>query len=242
MNRFKELLKYHFMVYMKSNKIIMPFLVWMICMYTVYSTSPISIVSDFIISMICLFYIMVWIGLAYIEIEDPVLEQLLILKVENENIYNISKTLFLAFIGIVMSLIGVVIPIIINIITGFQLFTRELTIIDISSAFILYSFIGLLGTVTGTLLHPRIMKNRKMAVIMTFTIALMSMIKGPMNTEIPSTCFITWIFPPLFNITQRFTGKEYFIMQDVVSVLLYISVYSSIIIFLQLYFLKRNKF
>lgn len=242
MNKLKELLKYHFMIYKKSNKFIMPLLAWMICMYTFYSTKPISVVSSFGVSMGALFYIMVWIGLSYTEIDDPVSEQLLIFKVGSENIYNISKIMVVVFIGIVMSLIGVIIPVIINTINNFQLYTRGLTIADVGVAFLLHSFVGLLGAATGNLLHPRIMKDRKMAVILTFTIALMSMVKGPMNIKIPSTRFITWVFPPLYDITEYFNGDEYFLMYDVGSAILSISVYSIILIFVQLYFLKRNKF
>lgn len=242
MSRLKELLKYHFMIYKKSNKFIMPLLVWMICMYTFYSTKPISVVSSFGVSMGALFYIMVWIGLSYTEIDDPISEQLLILKVESENIYNVSKILFLVLIGIVMSFIGIMIPVIINTIDNFQLYTRALTLGDIGSGFLLHSFVGLLGAVTGILFHPRTMKDRKMAVILTFSIALMSMVKGPMKLKIPMTRFITWVFPPLYNITEYFNGDEYFLMHDIGSAILHISVYSIILIFLQLYFLKKNKF
>ncbi|GAA0178442.1 hypothetical protein SH2C18_14990 [Clostridium sediminicola] len=242
MNMLKNLLIYHYKIYIKSNKFIIPFLVWLIWIYSIYSTTHVSVVSNFLLSMGCLFYLMVWIGLTYMEIEDSISEQLLILKARSENIYYVSKILFLVFIGMTMSLIGVIFPIIKNIIGKSQLYSTDITISDLGIALIFHSFVSILGVTTGTLLHPRIMKERKMAIMLTVAIALMSIIKIPMNIEIPFTRFLTWIFPPLFNTFEWFTGKEHFIIKDVGVAILYISVYSGIFIFFQLNFLKRNKF
>ncbi|WP_251861418.1 hypothetical protein [Clostridium sp. Marseille-Q2269] len=109
-------------------------------------------------------------------------------------------------------------------------------------AFILHSFIALLGGTVGTILHPRIMKDRKVAVVLNFIISLMAMIKGAINIKLPITSFITWVFPPLYNIIQIYKEGEYFTTSTVAQGIGYVSIYCIVFICIQLYLLKKNKF
>lgn len=242
MSKFSNLLKYHFNVYIKSNKYIMPLAAWLAFMLVAYSIIPVGVVPSCLVSMVCLFFIMVWMSISYTEIVEPVSEQILLLKVRNDNIYYLSKLAFLIIIGLIMSLIGILLPTIQNAVNGFKLYMRAITVYDIIAAFLLYLFISTLGAVTGILLQPRIMKDRKIAVVSTLTIALMGLAKGMLNSNIPFTRFITWIFPPLSNMIECFSGKDYFYINNIITAIFYALTYSLIAYFADLYFLKKKKF
>lgn len=242
MNKLKVLLKYHADVYLGSSKFVMPIVLWIICMLVFYTILPVFVVSGFVVSMGFLFFIMVWVGRTYTELEDPVSEQLLILKVRSVHLYNTSKIIFLGLVGIVFSFIGVGFPLIQNVMTKYQLFTRPITTEDVLSALILHILVALLGALVGIILHPRIMKERRMAVILTFALALMGIVKGSFIQDMPVTRLVMWVFPPLYDAMVCFRDQDYFELSNMSRAIVHVSAYSTGLIALQLYLLKRNKF
>lgn len=242
MNKLIELLKYHFDIYTKSNKFIMPLVAWLAFMFVSYSIIPVGVVPSCLVSMVCLFFIMVWVSISYTELVEPVSEQIVLLKVRNDNLYYFSKLLFLIILGLIFSILGILFPSVQNVINGFKLYIRPITFYDIIAAFILYFVTSSLGAVTGMLLQPRIIKDRKIAVVSTFMIALMGLANGFLNSNVPFTRYITWVFPPLSNMIACFSGKKYFYLNDIITAVFYACMYSTIVYFINVYFLKKNKF
>jgi hypothetical protein len=140
----KEIVRYHTNVYFKSNKIIMPLLLWIAFLKISYSQTGLSYVPDIVMSSGCLFFIMIWIGFGCMDIENPISEQILIIKVKNADRYYISKIVFLLLIGLGMSAIGVVIPLLINIMNGYRLFNRTITLEDILCGLLLLFILAFL--------------------------------------------------------------------------------------------------
>ena len=241
MNTTKELIKYHFRSYLKSNKLVMPISALMIFLFFLYkqiSAEPVDVIGSFTLSMVCLFFLMTWIGLTYNDIENPVSEQLLILKVRSEKRYYLSRNLFLIIIGIIMSIITVLFPVIQNLLINFQV----LSIIDVLLGLLLHCFVAFTGSMTGAFLHPRIMKDRKLAVVLTFLMALMGVIKISINVKIPITRYITWVFPPISNFMKAFAGASFYDSWKVGSSLLLLGGYGIALMILQIHLLIKNKF
>ncbi|MBC3804026.1 hypothetical protein GH808_06195 [Acetobacterium fimetarium] len=238
----KNLLRYHFKVYLKSNKLLLPFLIYLIYLFTAYSIMPYAIVSSFSESAGVIFFIMTFVGFSYSELENPVTEQLVLLKVQNDNLYYLSRIIVLAIVGVIMSVIGILYPVIGNIYNHAHLFTRSLILSDIVFGFVLHCTMGLLGALTGSLFHPRIIKNRKIAILMVFFTAVLAIAKGALINEIPSMDFVTWVFPPVYDILVTLTGCEFFSLQALVMPFLWGLIYGTVLITMQLHFLKKNKF
>jgi hypothetical protein len=237
---FNALLKYHFILYVKSNKIIMPLIAWITCMYGTYSAAPVYVVSSFVGSMTCLFFIMAWVSFSYFESIDSVSEQLIILKVKKQSMYYFSVNVFLMLIGVLMSIIGVVFPIIQYAI--FHIFTRNITVWDVFSALLLHIIFAVLGCSLGILFQPRCMKNRKIAIELLLVIAIMSIVKMKIIQKIPEANYITWIFPPISEIQNCFSNTDIFYLSDIIKATLYGIVYSFVLNIINTEVLKRKRF
>lgn len=238
----KNLLSYHFKVYLKSNKLLLPFLIYLLYLFTAYSIMPYSIVSSFSESAWVVFFIMTYVGFSYTELENSVTEQLVLLKVKNDNLYYISRIIVLVIVGVIMSVIGMLYPVINNIYNSSQLFTRDLLLSDIIFGLLLHCMMGFLGAMTGSLFHPRIIKNRKIAILMVFFTAVLAVAKGALIEEVPFMGFITWIFPPVYNMLVTFTNSEFFSLQTMVIPFLWGLTYGTVLMIVQIHFLKKNKF
>jgi len=242
MKCFNELMKFHFVIFMKTNKIVMPVLLWIVFMGTAYSTMPLEIVSSFIVSLFFLYILMTCISLSYTDSVDVISEQVLIFKVGNENRYYLSKVTFLIILGTIASLIGILFPLMKDIILDNRLFSRAITIQDLGCAFILHVSAAILGIVTGMLFQPRIIKDRKKALLYTGLFVVMAMVKIQLVKEFSIAKFIAWIFPPLADITNLFSGKKYFYFEDITKAIIYVGVYSIVVIIINIYLLRKNKF
>lgn len=242
MKIFRSLLRYQYRMYVKSNKFIMPFLTWIIFLYVLYHQCGLEFVSSILISMSFLFPIMTWISITYLENIDPVAEQILLLKVNNRNTYYNSKNVFVFLVGIIFSFVGAIYPIMQNGLNGFSIFTRQLTIWDLLCALILHIVAALLGELLGVLFQPRCMKNRKDAIVFIALIAVISIAKTGINHTFLFAKYITWLFPPLCNITSLFSNCDYFAPVSIVKAILFAGIYSIILLMVSNQILKRKLF
>ncbi|MBD7911927.1 MULTISPECIES: hypothetical protein [Clostridium] len=242
MKTFNALFKYHFITYLKTNKFVIPMIVWVTIMCISYSVKPVGVVSSFVITAMCLFFIMLWITFSYMDGIDEVAEQLIILKTRKQSIYYLSKNIFLMLIGLFMSIMGVLLPIVGNFVNMFSLFNRELVMWDIFSALIIHVVFAILGCSLGTLFQPRCIKNRKIAIELAIFIAVISLVKVGIMQKVPEVKYIDWILPPTGEIQDCFNNKDIFYLSDIVKSMLYGIIYSFVLNIINIEMLKRKLF
>lgn len=238
----KNLLAYHFKTYLKSYKLLLPFLGYLIYLFAAYGIMPFSIVSSFSESAGVLFFIMAYVGFSYAELENPVTEQLVLLRLNNDSLYYISRLLVLLIIGLAMSVLGILYPVIDNIVNHYQLFTRSLQFDDVMIGFALHCLMAFLGAMTGSFFHPRIIKNRKMAVLLLFFVTVMGLSKGALADYLPQTGFVSWIFPPVFDILSSLTGMDFFSIPTLALPVILGLAYCLVLVISQIQLLKQAKF
>ena len=173
---------------------------------------------------------------------DSVSEQILLLKIEKRNTYYLSKNVFVFLLGAPLSLIGVVFPVLVNAVYGFTLFVKPLTLWDVLCSFILHIIIAILGASLGIVFQPRCMKNRKEALMFVTLIAIISITKTSINNTFSLTKYITWIFPPLGDITIYFNKNDCFNAAAMGKAALYGCVYSVVLLYISNQLLKRKLF
>ncbi|WP_373483266.1 hypothetical protein [Acetobacterium sp.] len=238
----KNLLVYHFKTYLRSYKLLLPFLIYLIYLFAAYGIMPFSIVSSFSESTGVLFFIMAYVGFSYAELENPVTEQLVLLRVNNDTLYYLSRLTVLFIISFVMSILGILYPLVLNIVNNNHLFTRSLQFEDVLIGLFLHCLMAFLGTITGSFFHPRIIRNRKMAVLLLFFASVMGISKGALADYFPPTRLIVWVFPPVFDILTAFTNLEFFVIPAMALPVTLAIVYGLVLMFGQILFLKRAKF
>lgn len=220
----------------------MPLILWLVFLRISYSQKPLEYIPNMVMSAGVLFFIMTWIGYSYMDLEDPISEQLIILKLQNMSLYNISKLIFLLMIALVISGMGVGFPILQNMIEKGTLFKRVIVASDVVGGVLLHGVIAFMGLSVGALYHPRIMRNRKMAVLMALTTALIGYTSGILKSELPFTRFVVWLFPQAYEILESFNGLEFFNVSNMTTPLLYGIIYCLILNGFQLLLLKKIRY
>lgn len=231
-----SVLKYNLKMYMKSYKYIMPFLVFIIYMGVSYYIIPVSIVGSMISSATVIFALMTWIGFTYCNNVDLIAEEVLILKLKSHTRYWISKIIFMSVIGLFFSVLSIVIPIICNLI--YKIFKDPVTFSDVFVSFLIHMLLSIIGALIGMLLQPRIISNRKIAMIGAIFIVLMSIVKEPVNNAFPYAKYIMWFFPPINEISKAYLNLTHFNMSNLIIPLIIMIIY----IFIESFILiKRMK-
>ncbi|NMF07212.1 hypothetical protein ACUH7Y_17680 [Clostridium beijerinckii] len=227
-----SVLKYNFKMYMKSHKYIMPFFIFIIYMVMAYSIRLLDIVGSMVSSAAFLFALMTWIGFTYYSNIELIAEEVLILKLKSHTRYWISKIIFMGVVGGFFSILSVGLPIIYNLICN--VFKYPVTFSDIFVSFIIHMFLSVIGALIGMLLQPRIISNRKMAILGAIFIVLMSIIKGPVINEVPYSKYVMWIFPPINEVSTAYLNLMHFnipsLIMPLIIMIIYIFIESFILI------------
>ncbi|MDS0525711.1 hypothetical protein NNC19_08475 [Clostridium sp. SHJSY1] len=219
------LLKYNYKIYMKENKFIVPFLLYFLFHGIFYSTGTEKFVPGVIVCASVLFCLMTWMGFSYSELQDIRTEQIAFLKINNENIYWFSKILFMSSIGGVLSIFGVVFPIIRN------LKSDDININNLLLGFFILIIASFMGILIGMIFQTRVVGNRDRALLFILFITLVAIIKIPIGKEYAFTKIITWIVPPINDITNSCIGIQGFSF----NVLIFPMIWGIVYIFVEIY-------
>lgn len=222
------LVKYQLRMYVKENRFLMPLVVMLVLLCFMYSMSPADVVSCFSMSCYMIFSIMVWIGVTVSAAEDPVMEQIQMLRVESAQCYYMGKVLFVFVLGFTGTCLYLFFPVLVSIIYQGQLFSRQLTILDLFHAFFLLLGSSFAGGALGSILHPTVMRERKMAMLLTILAAVLTIIKGAAVQEIPVLKWITWILPPVNNVMGSYGHAEFFTFSQTLKIFLFLMTYGII--------------
>lgn len=216
MKKISELIKFQLKIFFKENKLVMPFAFIIIFQYVMYSIKPLGIVDSFSMTCYLIFFIMVWIGFGVSAGENEVTEQVQLLRIQSARTYYLAKVFFLMIIGLGVNIICLLCTVIQNLVNQNELFLRPLTAFDILNAFILLCGSAFLGGEMGSLLHPRIIHDKKLSLILTFLYVLLTIIKVPLEQEVPFFLLISWMIPSLSQISVKYSGTDvFFIWQTI---------------------------
>lgn len=217
-------LKYNFKLYMKSYKYIAPFFIFIIYMGLAYSIRAMDIVGQMMTSSFVVFALMAWIGFSYCNNETELnAEKILILKLKSHTLYWISNIIFMTAIGVFLSILATGIPLLLNCMVN--IFKYPVTAGDIIIPFILHIFLSIIGALIGMLFQPRIISNRKMAVLGIIFVIVTSVSKEHIIMDLPYSRYIMWILPPIDAITNAYNNMNHFTISDLIIPLLFMLVY-----------------
>lgn len=238
----KELVSYRFMQYIKTSKVAMPLLVLVAVQYVLYSMIPVGVVESFVLSSIYIFLIMVWVSLSASDLEDPISEQIIILRIQSEGKFYFSQILFLAALSAAAAFLAVLAPVILNLVNHNGVFTRSLMPADIISGYLLLWSSAFLGSSLGDFFSARIMKDRKSAILLTLLITIVSVAKGSILDTLPLPAILLCFIPPMSEVFTIFGLDEYFQIAKVAFGVVVLFGYGSVMATIKVRFLMRNKF
>ncbi|TYQ13220.1 UNVERIFIED_CONTAM: hypothetical protein Cloal_4282 [Acetivibrio alkalicellulosi] len=233
----KRLLFYNFRFYSRSHKFIVPLMIYLAMFAILYSTKPLEVMNTYGTTAMFIFIIAVVITYSFMEIEDPVQQQLSILSLRNDNKYYFCKVLFIWIIISLMSVIIVLYPMI------FGFFNRSVTLSDFFAALLGNIVLGLLGVCVSVLFNSRLFQSRRFATIALITVILFSVIQKAIIIKYPSVRWGLYILPPVSFVVDKMSNFE-----DVAGIsVLFLAfasslVYSSILLALYIKLMKVKMF
>lgn len=220
----------------------MPFAILIVYLYGMFTIKPVGVVDSYAMSIVAGFFAMIWLGMTYNTLEDMVSEQILILRIKSDTKYYISDVIFLTVISLIISILLAVFPVYQDLVNGKDLFLRPLEAMDVISGFVLIFASSFAGGAAGSLLHQRIVKNRRIAVVVTALIALVAVTKGAIGEEFVLFNLVSWLFPPIYDVVKLFTRVEFFEGLNVIRAAVMLLVYGVCVYALKVWLLKKRRF
>lgn len=242
MKRTANLVKTQLHIYLKGSAYVMPLIVSVIFLYTMYTIKPQQIVTSYLVSGVFLFLVMVWIGLSVNSGENVVTEQILLLRVQSAPCYYVSKVLFLLCIVFIADLLYTLFPVIQNILNGGDLFTRRVLAADVVHAFLLQGGSAFAGAALGSLFHPRVLKNRKLAIVLTAFLTTMTVTSTSLTSVFPLMKAVLWVLPPVMVPAKLYGKAEFFSWGYTTALFAALIVYGMVFSAVKSIICHRNKF
>lgn len=235
-----SLVKYILKYYLKTFKYVAPIIFFIIFLFMNYSQAPIIIWHNYSFTALFIFIFSVWVTLGFMDFEEIIQQQLIVLHVQKEYIYYISKILAVWIFIMVLDMFIIIFPII------FNMFNRQIKIEEIIIAILIHSMFALLGISLAVLFETRLLKNRRIALSILSVVVVITITQNNIINEFKQVSFIKWILPPIYFISQRLQdlGDNYLKFSDQTFILFIVhsSIYCFIIIFLYIKLITKKKF
>ncbi len=206
----KALCRFEMDKLLKSSRLVVPLLILFAYIGIAYAVGPLRVASSFGICSLVLFVLMVSIGVMEDGLGYAMIEQTMLVRLRNKSLFYLGKAALMAAVSLVFAAISVLAPVLIDLMNGGTLFSRGVVLSDILSGFVLFALSGMCGGVTGLFAHHRIIQNRKTAILLCIAFALLTIIKGAMNSQVQALVYVTWILPPVHDLSVSYSKGDFF--------------------------------
>ncbi len=238
----KELFRFERDKYFHSSRMILPLILLFFYLGFAYSMAPQYVLDSFSICSLVVFLLMLSVGIMYDDINYPMIDQTIFIKTEKKEQIFGARCVLIAYISFGASAACVVYPVLVDLAGRGNLFMRPLRLEDLISAFFLFWLIGICGGVTGLFANSRLFKKREAALLLGALLGLVIILKGPIGEEFPPTRLLTWILPPVYDLSVNYCKEDYFSLSANGIYFLWLAGYTGIEIFLYIWLMKRKKF
>lgn len=242
MKTIKETIRFQLSLYLKSNKIMVPFIVLVAAVYFIYNQKPQEVVSSFNTTAVICFYIMFWIGLVYNDVTDQTLEQIMILRLKSARKYYLCNEIVLTIIACIISIVAVGYAVFAHVTNGFTLFTGGLHVDQVICSILLHMAASITGGLCGAIFHIRIFKERKTLIFCAFVVAIMAIAKELVAKEIGIFKYISWLFPPVSEFARIYKNVNHYTSLNIAKGIFIMCIYGIIVTIIKEQLLLRNKF
>lgn len=203
-------LRYTARVYIGGGRGVMPAVALLLALSLLYSMAPARVADSYAFSMTILFCVMVWLGLGFDEAEDPVAQQLVILRLGSAVRFFSYGALFLLATSGVFGLFAALYPVGLHALRGGGLFHTSPTPGAVGIAWVLLTAAAFMGGALGALLHPRIVPDRRIARLLALFGAVLCCVRTGVHSMFPASRAVTWLIPPVSRASELLAGLDAF--------------------------------
>lgn len=199
----KAIMRLEALNYKKSNRFIVPLLIYFIYFELAYRVGPVELVSSYALQGIVLFFIMLIVAVTFCDSEHEEIQQIMIVKLGKEKqiwLY-ISKLFLLGSWELVLSILALIYPLI-KYFSSNQFLTVTPSATDIIIGFLIINLFGLLGILLGFMLNNNVIKDRRLQICLILLCALVAIVGNRITEDFGLARYILWIIPPIGTITK----------------------------------------
>ena len=227
-------------IIIKSAVLVIPTVVVIAFLGTMYAVLPHQISGSFLLSGILLFFISVYVSMVIQSKEDDVHEDLLKLHSRVDTYYYISRELVIYSISFFYGIILIAYPLIRNITTdGF--FTRQLKPEDVLFGSLLLLGNGICGVAVGDFFHHRIIPKRRYGIIAVTLVTVLALCKVPIIEKIPFMKVLNYILPPLTDGLKMVGDTDIFSPKGSTMICIHSIIYMLVLMLVKIKLLKRGR-
>lgn len=208
-----------------SSKMVVPFILLITYIGCSYTVAPLMILESFSVASLVVFALMVSVGIMYGDMNYEMIDQTIFVKLPKKEYFYFGKIMIMGEVSMVFALFSVFIPVIIHACSGFALFKRSIVFSDICSGIILFWLIGMSGSLVGLIANQRIIKQRKNAILLCTFLTIVAIVKEPINSKFIIAKFLTWLLPPVYDLSVFYCKDTYFKLSNTWIYFLWITVY-----------------
>lgn len=205
-----EIFRYEREKYKHSSRMILPAILLFFYLGFAYSMAPQYVLDSFSICSLVVFLLMLAMGIMYEDISFPMIDQTVFIKTEKKELLFAGRCLLVAYVSLETAAVSTLYPLLCDLVNKKGLFMRHLTAVDIVSAFFLFWLIGLSGGITGLFANRRIFQKRETALILSVLTGLIIVLKGAVGEKFAAVRLVTWILPPVYDLSVNYCAEEYF--------------------------------
>lgn len=202
MKNIVEMAKYRLNIWIQGRLYIMPLVVLALYDGFCYSIRPVQLVTCVVVLCFVLFLTMVWTGYMLADRENLVEEQLLYLRVVRKSSYYVGKSLFLISVQFLFAILAMLMPLILAV-TAADTFSGTATAGELAQSFLLLLGSAGAGMALGSLLSPGVMRDRKLSLLLTMFLAVVSVLGSTLKKYAVAGWFV-WLLPPISAIGEAY--------------------------------------
>ena len=218
-----------------SSKMVVPFLVFFLYLKFENSSGPQSVLAQFSISSLVIFMIMISIGMIYNDINTPMIDEAVMIKLEKRTYFYLAKVSMIIYLALILSVMGIIVPILYS-----SQFQPGIQPLDIISGLILLTLAGVNGGMTGLLCNRHLIAKRESGLLAVILIGLLTVVEVPLNKEFAFAKFFTWVLAPISKISVAYCKDLSFNLGNVGVLYIWLILHSLLLICLYLYLMTKK--
>ena len=170
-----ETVKFDVVLFFKSPRFIIPLLANIIFLFFMYygNNGTYDISTVLFITAFFSFYLMLLVGNSILSLKNEKLEQILLLRIGKYAV-SISELFFIFFLSLLVIMMNYGMPMIVNSIEDGCFIKQHISMQNNLCLLIIIWLSGITGGVIGDFFHSNIIKDRRMVVLITMLIAVLT--------------------------------------------------------------------
>ena len=233
--------KYETEKLLKSRKWLVPAIIFIMYLGMYYSVGPLDILSSFGICSLVVFVGVVAMFFMYNGIHYQAMDQTVFIRISGKKSFYIGKVLLVGKVSIIGAAISILVPVMQYVINGKDFFTTSLTMEKVISGFVLYVLSGVCGGMTALLLNDRFISKKEASIVLCILLVLLTIIKGGLYEKFPVTRLVTWVLPPLYDLSFAYSHGNDFLFRNTGIYFLWMGFYLVLQILFYVWLMDRKR-